>query len=394
MKLNEGYLLREIEGVPYLLPYGQNIADHRRSMHLNESSLLLLKALEELDISEDASANEWQGIVEQKLLSVLLTYYQEGAPETSQLLIDIRNFLNQLYMMDLLSIPTVENLQPAKYYFRIANLTIGYNGPENLIYPYLFDFSCEEDAPNQTITIIPAVPTFHINGEILIRTNEITICRNKTHYLFLFPADYGVTEMHVTFDGSMVKCFCPNLDAPNLAEDLFHAIRFSFLLKAQMNGLFAMHSASILYKNNAWLFSAPAGTGKSTHVALWDELYQTPILNGDLNLIGFEDDAPIVYGIPWCGTSECYTTNSYPLGGITFLKQAVSDHAYHMTKEIAQHSTAQRLISPTWTKEMLCTNFDFATQLTDKISFYLLECTKEPSAVDAIKQKIDHDTDA
>ena len=25
-------------------------------------------------------------------------------------------------------------------------------------------------------------------------------------------------------------------------------------------------------------------------------------------------------GLPWCGTSETYTTTTYPLGGIVFLK--------------------------------------------------------------------------
>ena len=50
--------------------------------------------------------------------------------------------------------------------------------------------------------------------------------------------------------------------------------------------------------------------------------YQTPVLNGDLNILGIKDGMPCVYGLPWCGTSEIYTTTTYPLGGIVFLKQA------------------------------------------------------------------------
>ena len=34
-------------------------------------------------------------------------------------------------------------------------------------------------------------------------------------------------------------------------------------------GMFALHSASLLYLEKAWLFSGPSGMGKSTHTALW-----------------------------------------------------------------------------------------------------------------------------
>ena len=49
------------------------------------------------------------------------------------------------------------------------------------------------------------------------------------------------------------------------------------------------------------------------------------ILNGDLNLLGLENGIPILYGIPWCGTSGISSTKRVPLGGIFFLKQAARD---------------------------------------------------------------------
>lgn len=65
--------------------------------------------------------------------------------------------------------------------------------------------------------------------------------------------------------------------------------------------------------------------GKSTHTALWHELFGTPYLNGDLNLLGFEDGHITVYGIPWCGTSEIFTTEQYELGGIVLLGAGLAD---------------------------------------------------------------------
>ncbi len=85
---------------------------------------------------------------------------------------------------------------------------------------------------------------------------------------------------------------------------------------AALHGKYALHSASNYYQEKAWLYSASSGTGKTTHVKLWEKLYAVQVLNGDLNLLGMEKDEVFVYGIPWCGTSGVYTTKKYPLGGI------------------------------------------------------------------------------
>ena len=108
-------------------------------------------------------------------------------------------------------------------------------------------------------------------------------------------------------------------------EDLFHALRFAFLILTQQKELYVLHSASFLYRGRAFLVSGSSGTGKSTHSALWHDLYQTPLLNGDLNLLGIRDNIPYAYGLPWCGTSGICTPKDYPLGGIIFLKQAAID---------------------------------------------------------------------
>lgn len=51
------------------------------------------------------------------------------------------------------------------------------------------------------------------------------------------------------------------------------------------------------------------------------KLFDTPFLNGDLNLIGKEGDQFVVYGIPWCGTSEIFTVEKKELGGIVLLEK-------------------------------------------------------------------------
>lgn len=89
--------------------------------------------------------------------------------------------------------------------------------------------------------------------------------------------------------------------------------------------------------------------GKSTHTAFWKKLFDTPFLNGDLNLIGKEGDQFVVYGIPWCGTSEIFTVEKKELGGIVLLEKAPEDKIVSLTKEQKTLRVMQRMISPPWT---------------------------------------------
>lgn len=376
LKIKNGYLLHEIAGIPYLLPYGQNIADFNRSIRLNESGVLLYHTL-------------MQGADEASLLAALVSHYQAEDSDLPALKEDVKNFLLQLESSNILAQPESSLPADSNFFFEIGPATIAYQGPEELLMSSFFDFSCEKAAADLTVHISPFAPELHINGEVLVRTDEMIICKTETFYLFVYPAGYGIAEMHVSFDGRQAVLFCPKPYDSELAEKIFHALRFAYLICVQQMGAFAFHSASILYRNKAWLFSGPSGTGKSTHTSLWNRLYQTSYLNGDLNLLGFVDKKPVVYGIPWCGTSGCYTTKTTPLGGITFLKQAPTDNLLPLITEDISLRTMQRIVSPSWTADMLLSNLSFAEKLSHSIPFFHLQCTKEVSAAATIKQEID-----
>ena len=380
LKLNNGYLLHKIAGIPFLLPYGQKIVDNKHSIRLNDSGLLLYRTLT-------------QGADEDMLLQVLISHYQAQATDIPALKEDVKHFLLQLEGAGILSRPQNFPADNADFFFQIGPAVMAYCGPKELLMPSLFDFSCENASADLTVSIIPCGTDETDNGELLIRTNEMVICKTNSCYRFLYPADYGITEMHVSLNGGNAALFCPKPYGSGLPEKVFHALRFAYLICAQRLGAFALHSASILYREKAWLFSGSSGAGKSTHTLLWNRRYQTPFLNGDLNLLGFEGDTPVVYGIPWCGTSGYYTTSTVPLGGITFLKQAPTATLLPISDEDIALRTMQRLISPSWTAEMMLMNLSFAEDLRKRIPVFHLQCTKEDSAATLIKQAIDENAD-
>lgn len=84
---------------------------------------------------------------------------------------------------------------------------------------------------------------------------------------------------------------------------------------------FLMHGAVIAWKNQGYLFTAPSGTGKSTHLALWKKYLgdQAEVINGDKPFLKVTEDEVWVYGTPWAGKEQWQVNKKVALKGICFL---------------------------------------------------------------------------
>ena len=103
--------------------------------------------------------------------------------------------------------------------------------------------------------------------------------------------------------------------------------RVGLELLANYRGMY-IHGAAILYKNKAYLFTAPSGTGKSTHIALWKKLLgdEIVILNGDKPFLRWMDGQVMVCASPWRGKEGWGENLTAPLGGIFILRRGETDH--------------------------------------------------------------------
>ena len=84
---------------------------------------------------------------------------------------------------------------------------------------------------------------------------------------------------------------------------------------------FLMHGAVIAWKNQGYLFTAPSGTGKSTHLALWKKYLgdQAEVINGDKPFLKVTEDEVWGYGTPWAGKEQWQVNKKVALKGICFL---------------------------------------------------------------------------
>jgi hypothetical protein len=114
----------------------------------------------------------------------------------------------------------------------------------------------------------------------------------------------------------------PNLTAEEcayiFAGEEFHQSTIEF-------DCFRLHASAVVLDGKAYLFSAPSGTGKSTHTSLWCNYFgqeRTYILNDDMPVIRRIGDQFIAYGTPWSGTSPMNRNASAPLKAIAFIERA------------------------------------------------------------------------
>lgn len=84
------------------------------------------------------------------------------------------------------------------------------------------------------------------------------------------------------------------------------------------------HSSAIAVDGNAYLFTAPSGTGKSTHARLWRELLgdKAIMINDDKPIIRYIDGDFYVYGTPWNGKHRLDTNGRAKIKAICAIRQA------------------------------------------------------------------------
>ncbi len=406
MKQNPNFALKELAGVPYLLPFGQMIADHKKGLQTNATGVYLWNLLETPHSLEE-------------VLTLSAAHYEISDEELPAFREEITQFIKELLRYEILTEGTANtpafSTAPAtpnssgcctraafgaasrtvcsEYLLSIGGLRLKLVCPTAALPPELSDFIISGIPANlsvhQTITLHPELPPQPSAVRVLLRNAELNIAEDDDTYFLYFPTAEKPLEIHVKKDGSCAHCYSPSVCHRQFHYDFFHALRLVYLYLAQKHGMAALHSASILYQNQLWLFSGHSGMGKSTHTSLWHESFHTPVINGDLNLLATENGKPVVHGTPWCGTSGIYDTNTYPLGGIILLNRSLNNYTADLSADLKQLLVSQRMISPSWKKELWEKNMEIAEQITGDILVCKLYCTKEKEAAEIMKQKID-----
>ena len=157
-------------------------------------------------------------------------------------------------------------------------------------------------------------------------------------------------------------------------------------------GGLVLHSSALAFDGNGIAFSAPSGTGKSTHTGLWQQLYgdRVVILNDDKPAIRWDDAGqPVLYGTPWSGKTDRNVNACAPLRALVFLEQQPCNTIRRLTAAEAMLRLTRELLLPYYDESLGRRALNTAVNLLQEVPVFLLGCTPDAEAVETVQRVLE-----
>lgn len=142
-----------------------------------------------------------------------------------------------------------------------------------------------------------------------------------------------------------------------------------------------LHSSAVVVDGRAYLFSAPCGTGKSTHTKLWLELFgsRACILNDDKPALRLEDGVWYAYGTPWSGKYDISINCRAVLSGIAVLERGEINRIERFGGVEAIRSVLNQMVRPpdSASRSKL---LELTDKLVTQVPIWKLSCNMDPEA--------------
>lgn len=135
------------------------------------------------------------------------------------------------------------------------------------------------------------------------------------------PTEFSVQITQADIDGE--KVFAEAEKFPDYYLESLAVFRklCNYILAFRQGIIF--HSSAIAFDGKAYLFTAPSGTGKSTHARLWREMLKDKVfmVNDDKPIIRLIDGEFYVYGTPWNGKHRLDTNCKVKIAAICEIRR-------------------------------------------------------------------------
>ena len=141
------------------------------------------------------------------------------------------------------------------------------------------------------------------------------------------------------------------------------------------------HGSTVAVDGSAYLFTAPCGTGKSTHTRLWREVFgsRSVMVNDDKAFLRVTDDGVYAYGSPWSGKHGLDTNVCLPLKGICFLRRGTENTIVPADPAIRIGELLHQSLIPE-APSAGAKATALAEKLARTVPLWEMTCTKDPQA--------------
>ena len=162
----------------------------------------------------------------------------------------------------------------------------------------------------------------------------------------------------------------------------YSSTAISFYNKLLKFDALLLHSSAVIMDGKAYLFTADAGTGKSTHTSLYRRVYgddRARILNDDKPVVRLENGEFVAYGTPWSGKTDMNLNLRVPIGGICLLRRGEKNEIRKMKPREALFALLGQTIRPNDPK-MMSKLLELLNGLLAQTNVWEMHCTMDPEA--------------
>ncbi len=176
---------------------------------------------------------------------------------------------------------------------------------------------------------------------VTIRIAEHTFCiDNKFPYTETLCRNYRVPDCAApVMRATLEEIRTENRDDAAYSDSYLESLAIYRKICAHLlaDNVVLFHCSALAVDGEAVLFTAPSGTGKSTHARLWREQFGARVttINDDKPLLAISKMHAVVYGTPWCGKHGLETNTSAPVRAIFLLEQSPHNTATRLTPNAA-----------------------------------------------------------
>ncbi len=141
-----------------------------------------------------------------------------------------------------------------------------------------------------------------------------------------------------------------------------------------------LHSCYMEYKNQAILFTAPSGTGKTTQGNIWKKIYNSKIINGDKCILQKMKDNFMACGFFLHGSAKECENYSIPIKAIVIVRQSPIDYIEELdiAKKVSLLYT--EITVNNWNNRRIFHTLNLLEELVQRTTVIMLHCTMKDSA--------------
>ena len=147
------------------------------------------------------------------------------------------------------------------------------------------------------------------------------------------------------------------------------------------NHALVLHSASIICQDQAILFTAPSGTGKSTHADLWHKIYPNiRDINGDRTTLQYDGQNWLACGFPIFGSSYICEQLACPIRAIIILEQCPHNYIEQLSSIQKISLLYSQITVPSFSEICVDTAMQYIEELISQIEVIRYHCNMEEEA--------------